>query len=64
MYSSVKNFSGGGSSTDPTKSYGTRVNSSFSAESPSSMTKRQSLKDQTADIKKMIAESKKRQGKG
>ena len=64
MYSSVKNFSGGGSSTDPTKSYGTRVNSSFSAESPSSMTKRQSLKDQTADIKKMIEASKKRQGKG
>jgi len=64
MYSSVKNFSGGGSSTDPTKSYGTRVNSSFSAESPSSMTKRQSLKDQTASIKKMIEESKKRQGKG
>jgi hypothetical protein len=64
MYSSVKNFSGGGSSTDPTKSYGTRVNSSFSAESPSSMTKRQSLKDQTASIKKMIEASKKRQGKG
>ena len=64
MYSSVKNFSGGGSSADPTKSYGTRVNSSFSAESPSSMTKRESLKDQTASIKKMIEESKKRQGKG
>jgi hypothetical protein len=64
MYSTVKNFSGGGSSTDPTKSYGTRVNSSFSAESPSSMTKRQSLKEQTADIKKMIEASKKRQGKG
>jgi hypothetical protein len=64
MYSSVKNFSGGGSSTDPTKSYGTRVNSSFSAESPSSMTKRQSLREQTADIKKMIEASKKRQGKG
>jgi len=64
MYSTVKNFSGGGSSTDPTKSYGTRVNSSFSAESPSSMTKRQSLKEEAKRIRDMIEESKKRQGKG
>jgi hypothetical protein len=64
MYSSVKNFSGGGSSTDPTKSYGTRVNSSFSAESPSSMTKRESLKEQKVKIEEMIKASKKRQGKG
>jgi hypothetical protein len=64
MYSSVKNFSGGNSSTDPTKSYGTRVNSSFSAESPSSMTKRESLKEQKVKIEEMIKASKKRQGKG
>jgi len=52
------------SASDIMKGYGMRVNQTFSAESPSTSKKRQSLKDQTAEIKKMIEESKKRQGKG
>ena len=51
------------SAADLMKGYGMRVNQTFSAESPSKP-KRQSLKEQTAEIKKMIEESKKRQGKG
>lgn len=51
------------SPADIMKGYGMRVNQTFSAESPSTPKKRQSLKDQTAEIKKMIEESKKRQGK-
>lgn len=46
------------------KGYGMRVNQTFSAESPTTPKKRQSLKDQVNDIRKMIEESKKRQGKG
>jgi hypothetical protein len=52
------------SASDIMKGYGMRVNQTFAAESPSAPKKRQSLKDQTADIKKMIEASKKRQGKG
>jgi hypothetical protein len=52
------------SASDIMKGYGMRVNQTFSAESPSTPKKRESLKDQTASIKKMIEESKKRQGKG
>lgn len=52
------------SASDIMKSYGMRVNQTFSAQSPSTPKKRESLKDQTASIKKMIEESKKRQGKG
>ena len=52
------------SASDIMKGYGMRVNQTFLAESPSTSKKRQSLKDQTAEIKKMIEESKKRQGKG
>lgn len=51
------------SPADIMKGYGMRINQTFSAESPSTPKKRQSLKDQTAEIKKMIEESKKRQGK-
>jgi hypothetical protein len=52
------------SAADVMKGYGMRVNQTFSAQSPSTPKKRESLKDQTASIKKMIEESKKRQGKG
>jgi hypothetical protein len=52
------------SASDIMKGYGMRVNQTFAAESPSTPKKRESLKDQTASIKKMIEESKKRQGKG
>ena len=52
------------SASDIMKGYGMRVNQTFSAQSPSTSKKRESLKDQTASIKKMIEESKKRQGKG
>jgi hypothetical protein len=52
------------SASDIMKGYGMRVNQTFSAQSPSTPKKRESLKDQTASIKKMIEESKKRQGKG
>ena len=52
------------SAADIMKGYGMRVNQTFSAQSPSTPKKRESLKDQTASIKKMIEESKKRQGKG
>jgi hypothetical protein len=52
------------SAADVMKGYGMRVNQTFSAQSPSTPQKRQSLKDQTAEIKKMIEASKKRQGKG
>jgi hypothetical protein len=51
------------SASDIMKGYGMRVNQTFSAESPSTPKKRQSLREQTAEIKKMIEESKKRQGK-
>jgi hypothetical protein len=51
------------SASDVMKGYGMRVNQTFGAESPSTPKKRESLKDQTASIKKMIEESKKRQGK-
>jgi hypothetical protein len=52
------------SAADIMKGYGMRVNQTFGAESPSAPKKRQSLREQTADIKKMIEASKKRQGKG
>jgi hypothetical protein len=52
------------SASDIMKGYGMRVNQTFSAQSPSTPKKRESIKDQTASIKKMIEESKKRQGKG
>jgi hypothetical protein len=52
------------SASDIMKGYGMRVNQTFGAESSPTPKKRQSLKDQTADIKKMIEASKKRQGKG
>jgi hypothetical protein len=52
------------SASDVMKGYGMRVNQTFSAESPSTPKKRQSLREQTAEIKQMIEESKKRQGKG
>jgi hypothetical protein len=52
------------SASDIMKGYGMRVNQTFGAESSPTTKKRQSLKEQTADIKKMIEESKKRQGKG
>jgi hypothetical protein len=52
------------SASDVMKGYGMRVNQTFGAESPSAPKKRQSLREQTAEIKKMIEESKKRQGKG
>ena len=52
------------SASDIMKGYGMRVNQTFSAESPSTPKKRESLKAQTDDIKEMIKESKKRQGKG
>jgi hypothetical protein len=51
------------SAADIMKGYGMRVNQTFSAQSPSTPKKRESLKDQTASIKKMIEASKKRQGK-
>jgi hypothetical protein len=54
----------GMSVADMMKGYGMRVNQTFSAESAALAKKRQSLKEQTAEIKKMIEESKKRQGKG
>jgi len=54
----------GMSVADMMKGYGMRVNQTFSAESAALAKKRQSLKNQTAEIKKMIEESKKRQGKG
>jgi hypothetical protein len=52
------------SAADIMKGYGMRVNQTFGAESSPTPKKRQSLREQTADIKKMIEESKKRQGKG
>jgi DnaK suppressor protein len=52
------------SASDIMKGYGMRVNQTFGAESPSAPKKRQSLREQTAEIKQMIEESKKRQGKG
>ena len=52
------------SAADIMKGYGMRVNQTFSAQSPSTPKKRESIKDQTASIKKMIEDSKKRQGKG
>ena len=52
------------SAADVMKGYGMRVNQTFSAESPSTPKKRQSLKDQVGEIKQMIEASKKRQGKG
>jgi hypothetical protein len=52
------------SASDIMKGYGMRVNQTFGAESPSTPKKRESLREQTADIKKMIEASKKRQGKG
>jgi hypothetical protein len=52
------------SASDIMKGYGMRVNQTFGAESAPTPKKRQSLREQTADIKKMIEESKKRQGKG
>jgi len=52
------------SASDIMKGYGMRVNQTFGAESSPTPKKRQSLREQTADIKKMIEESKKRQGKG
>jgi len=52
------------SASDIMKGYGMRVNQTFAAESSPTPKKRQSLREQTADIKKMIEESKKRQGKG
>jgi hypothetical protein len=52
------------SAADIMKGYGMRVNQTFGAESPSAPKKRESLREQTADIKKMIEASKKRQGKG
>ena len=52
------------SASDIMKGYGMRVNQTFGAESSPTPKKRQSLREQTAEIKQMIAESKKRQGKG
>ena len=52
------------SASDVMKGYGMRVNQTFSAQSPSTPKKRESLKSQKDDIQRMIAESKKRQGKG
>jgi len=54
----------GMSAADLMKGYGMRVNQTFAAESSPTPKKRQSLKEQTAEIRKMIEESKKRQGKG
>ena len=51
------------SAADIMKGYGMRVNQTFGAESSPTPKKRESLKAQTDSIKKMIEESKKRQGK-